>query len=153
MSSGATYIDNAIEKKLLDLNVAFLAKILSVSGATAKIQPLGMIKQIGETAKAKAPIPDVPIIYSAQYKLTEKTIEYVSSVSISTSKSDGYVTSVSPNITKKTEKILVKSPLKAGDIVFCVCADRDITEARNGKNTTPSIGHHSISDCIIVGVI
>lgn len=151
--SGASFINSAIDKRLLDLNVAFLAKVLSISGEAAKIQPLGMIKQVGEAAKAKAPITNVPIIKSAQYKLTEKTIEYVSSVSISTSKSDGYVTSVSPNVTKKTEKILVKSPLKAGDIVFCVCADRDITEARNGKNTTPSIGHHSISDCVIVGVL
>ena len=151
--SGASYINGAIEKRLLDLNVAFLAKILSISGATAKIQPLGMIKQVGENAKAKAPITNVPIIQSAQHKLTEKTIEYVSSVSISTSESDGYVTSVSPNVTKKQEKILVKSPLKAGDIVFCVCADRDITEARNGKNSVPSIGHHSISDCVIVGVL
>ena len=151
--SGASFISGAIEKKLLDLNVAFLAKILSINGETAKIQPLGMIKQVGETAKSKAPITNVPIIKSAQYKLTEKTLEYVSEVTISTTSADGYVTSVSPNVTKKQENILVKSPLGVGDIVFCVCADRDITEARNGKNSVPSIGHHPISDCVIVGVL
>lgn len=151
--SGTSFVNGAIEKKLMDLNVAFLAKVLSISGETAKIQPLGMIKQIGEAAKSRAPITNVPIIKSAQHKLNEKTIEYVSSVTISTTSADGYITSVSPNVTKKQEKILVKSPLGVGDIVFCVCADRDITEARNGKNTTPSVGHHSISDCVIVGVL
>lgn len=151
--NGVSYINNAIEKKLLDLNVAFIAKVLSISGTTAKIQPLGMIKQFGETAKAKSPVTNVPIIESAQYRLKEKEIEHVTDVSIRTSSSDGYLTSASLNVKKETETILVKEPLKAGDIVFCVCADRDITESQKGNNATPSIGHHSMSDCVIVGIL
>lgn len=147
-------INDAIEKKLLDVNVAYIAKILSTNGKTAKIQPLGMIKQVGETAKTKAPVSNVPIIESARFKLVEETITYVSDVSISTSaSSDGYVTSVSPNVTKKSKTIIVKKPLASGDIVMCVCADRDITDAKNGKNSLPAIGHHSMSDSVIVGIL
>lgn len=151
--SGFSYINDTIDKKLLDLNVAYLAKVLSVSGNSAKIQPLGMIKQVGEQAKSKAPITNVPIVESARYKLTKKTITYVTGVTISTSSADGYLTDATPNVTTKTEEIIVLNPLAAGDIVMCVCADRDITDARRGTNSVPPIGHHSLSDSVIVGII
>ena len=149
---GMNYIDNAIEKKLLDLHTAYLAKVLSVSGTTAKIQPLGMTKMIGEKAQSKAPIT-VPIIKSAQHKIETKEITYVSDVSLSKSKADGYVSDVTLNETKKTETIAVLKPIAKGDIVICVCADRDITEAKKGNNSVPSVGHHSMSDSVIVGVL
>lgn len=203
-------IDNAIERKLLDLNVAYIAKVLSTDGKTAKIQPLGMIKQIGEEGKAKAPIPDVPIIESARYKLVEKDITYVSDITVDTSKSsvvssvtlnkttgtisfmtdasvsttvdsEGDISSVTLNKTtsqaniindasvnapktdvissvivtpiKKTQTILVKKPIAEGDLVYCLCADRDITESIKGVNSVPTVGHHSLSDSIIVGIL
>ena len=37
------YLDNIIENKLNSLHTAYLAKVLSVSDKTAKIQPLGMV--------------------------------------------------------------------------------------------------------------
>lgn len=41
----------------------------------------------------------------------------------------------------------------AGDIVLCVCAERDISSAVKGQSTTPPVGHHQIKDAIVVGVI
>lgn len=206
----STVINDSIDKKLLDMNVAYIAKVLSTDGKKAKIQPLGMIKQVGESARAKAPIPDVPIIQSARYKLVEKEITYVSDVSVDAPKSsvvssvtldkttgtisyvvdvslstttDGegdissvtldknaskskYVYDVSLNSsdgeavssvtvtpTKKTQKILVKEPIAVGDLVYCVCADRNITDSIKGINGVPPIGHHSLSDSIIVGIL
>lgn len=151
--SGLNYIDDSIEKKLLDLHTAYLAKVLSVNGKYAKIQPLGKTKEIGKTAVTKAPLSNVPIVDSAKNKITTKDITFVSKVSLNVSKSDGYVSSVSPNVTTKTEKVAVVKPIAAGDIVICVCADRDISEFKSGRNSTPSAGHHSLSDSVIVGIL
>ena len=41
--------------------------------------------------------------------------------------------------------------LKAGDTVFCMCAERDITETRKGKFALPVRGRHRLSDAVIVG--
>ena len=41
--------------------------------------------------------------------------------------------------------------LKKGDTVFCVCAERDITETKNGVFALPVTGHHMLSDAVIVG--
>lgn len=118
------FIENMIEGKLLSLHTAYLAKVLSVNGSKAKIQPLGMTKAYGETAKKQSPLSSVPILSSARYKATLKGGELAD----------------------------VK-PIASGDIVLCVCCERDITEAKKGKNATPALGHHSMSDSIIVGVL
>ena len=39
----------------------------------------------------------------------------------------------------------------AGDTVFCVCAERDITETRKGNYDLPVSGRHMLSDAVIVG--
>ena len=45
-------------------------------------------------------------------------------------------------------------PLETGDIVCCICGERDITEAIRGEIPTSSpTGHHSMSDAIVVGVL
>ena len=41
--------------------------------------------------------------------------------------------------------------VKKGDTVFCVCAERDITEVQKGKFALPSTGRHMLSDAVIVG--
>ena len=38
-----------------------------------------------------------------------------------------------------------------GDTVFCVCAERDITETRKGRFALPVKGRHQLSDAVIVG--
>lgn len=125
------FFDNQIEKKLLDLNTAYIAKVINTNGNTAKVQPLGKIKQYGEDAQNQAVVSNVPIIYSARFKIAKQTVEI-----------DG------------TEYDLATlKPIGAGDIVICVCCDRDISQAIKGKNTVPTIGHHSKSDSVIVGII
>lgn len=118
-------IENMIEQKLLSLHTAYLATVVSTNGKTAKIQPLGYIKAYGGKAQKQSPLSSVPIINSAKFKF--KAEEGAETATV--------------------------TPLSAGDVVICVCCERDITEAKNGRNTTPSIGHHSMSDSIIVGVI
>jgi hypothetical protein len=120
--------ENIVENKLMNLHTAYLAKIVSVKGATAKIQPLGNVKAYGQKAKKQAPLSAVPIIQSARNKVTQKTI------------STG-------------DNVAVLTPIKAGDIVIVVCCERNITDARKGINSTPVVGHHSMSDSVIVGIL
>lgn len=41
--------------------------------------------------------------------------------------------------------------VQKGDTVFCMCAERDITETRKGKYAVPASGRHMLSDAVIVG--
>jgi len=116
--------DNMMEEKLLNLHTAFIGKVISVqSGSLCTVQPLDKIKAYGKTAKQQAVITRVPVL------------SHVRHYSVDT---DGHLT---------------VSPIRAGDIVFCVCAERDISSSVNGQSTTPPVGHHSIKDAIVVGVI
>lgn len=135
-------LNDLMEEKLLSLNTAFIAKVLSVSGNTAKIQPLNMVKQYGKKAEKQSVLSSVPILNNARYKLSAASIEYVSSVNFDTK-----------SVSKKTLNTCKRESISKGDIVFCVCADRDITEARRGKEAVPSLGHHSQSDAVIVGIL
>lgn len=105
-------LDNLIENKLLSLHTAYLAKVISVNGnaRTAKIQPLGLTKDVGQAATKQSVLTAVP--YTQQVT----------------------------NIAK-------------GNIAVCVCCERDITEARKGRNVTPPTGRHSMSDSIIIGIL
>ena len=124
-----SFFEDFIENKLLSLHTAYLAKVLSTNGKTAKLQPLGMVKAYGETAKAQSPLSNVPIANSAKYKISSKHITYIG------------------------EDVAVLKPLSTGDIVVCICCERDITEAKNGKNSVPALGRHSMSNSVIVGVL
>ena len=129
-------LDAVVENKLLNLHVAYIGKVLSYSDGKATVQPLGMVKQVGKAAQKQAVVSNIPVIQSAQNKIGEKTIKYTDE-----------------NGETKTETILTLSPLAAGDLVFCACADRDITEAKRGRNVQPQIGHHSQSDSVVVGIL
>ena len=107
------FVDQAIDQRLKDLHTAYLAKILSANEKTAKIQPLGLIKEYGGTEKKQAVVSNVPI---------------------------------TANVTNFRQ-------LVAGDIVVCIVCDRDISEARKGNNRLPPVGHHSLSDSVIIGVL
>ena len=123
------YFEEMVEGKLMGLHTAYLARVISVNGNTAKIQPLGNVKAYGESAQSQSPLSSVPIVASAMYKLgiTEET----------TSLSDVEVT-----------------PLSSGDIVIAVCCERDISSAKNGNNSTPAANsRHSMSNSVIVGVL
>ena len=117
--SFAGVIGEVINEKLKDLHVAFLAKILSINGNKAKIQPLGLTKQYGGVAEKQAVITGVHIAQSARYKFADDT----------------------------------PKPIAAGDIVLCVCCDRNIDGALKGENVLPPVGFHTKSDCVIVSII
>ena len=43
--------------------------------------------------------------------------------------------------------------VQTGDIVYCVCADRDISETRGGNFATPVSGHHTLAGAVVVGIL
>lgn len=102
--------EQMLNNKLLALHTAYLAKVISTNGRTAKIQPLGLTKAYGSAAQKQSPLSNVPF-------------------------------------TKQITEI------SAGDIVVCICCERNITEAKKGNNVLPPAGHHSMSDSVIVGVL
>lgn len=138
----AGVIKNIVEEESKKLHCAFLAKVLSVKNNKAKIQPLGLIRDYGGTATQQAPITNVHIAKSALNKVTTKEIEYISSVNF-----DG------KSVTKKAETIAKLTPIATGDIVLCVCCDRNIDAALKGENSLPPVGCHKQSDCVIVAII
>lgn len=133
----ASVFNDMIEEKLMGMNTAFVARIVSVGESTATVQPLNKVKQYGKSAQKQSVIPNVPILYNARYKMKKYDLKYKDW-----------------NDSNQTLKTFERIDLKAGDVVFCVCADRDITETKNGSMATPSVGrHHNMSDCVIVGVL
>ena len=130
------FVNAAIEKKLKDLHCSYIGKVTWTDGETATVQPLGLIKEYGSsTTKAQAVISNVPV--ACRYKISMETIIYA----------------IDGNGTTRSKKIAVPTQIAKGDLVVCVCADRDITAARRGKNELPPAGMHSISDSIIVGIL
>lgn len=125
-----SFIDSAIEKKLRDLHCGYIGRVISTDGDTATVQPLGLIKEYGGSAKAQAVVSNVPV--ACKYKFSAKAI------------TDGNGNRVT---------VAVPSKIASGDLVACLCADRDITEARRGRNELPPAGRHNISDSIIVGIL
>jgi len=131
-----SFVSRAIEERLLDMHCAYIGKVTWTDGSTATVQPLGLIKESGSTAtKTQAVVSNVPV--ACRYKLSEKTITYAVDAAGNT----------------RTQKIAVPTEIKKGDLVVCMCADRDITEARRGNNALPPSGMHSITDSVIVGIL
>ena len=130
-----SFVESAIEKKLMDMHCGYIGRVVSTDGNTATVQPLGLIKEYGSTATRKqAVVADVPV--ACRYKITSKTITYLDA--------DGNTCE---------QEIAVPVQIQSGDLVACLCADRNITEARKGNNELPPAGRHSISDSIIVGIL
>lgn len=127
MSNLQKLINDSFDEKAKGLHCAFIAQILSVSGNKARIQPLGLTKQYGGTAQKQAVIAGVHISQSARYK---------------------FVTTIIDN-----KSVAVPVPITAGDIVLCVCCDRNIDAALKGENKLPPVGFHKKSDCVIVSII
>ena len=55
------YMDEIMESKLSGMHTAYLAKVLSISGRTAKIQPLGLYKDSSGTTHKQSVLTDVPV--------------------------------------------------------------------------------------------
>lgn len=121
-----TQIEEHIEDILLGLHTGFVGKIMQTDGKKATVQPLHLIKQIGEPEEKQPVIADVPILQ------TVKKLSY-------------------ENCAKCDKPHVKVEEVKNGDIVFCLCGERDITDAKDGKFNLPT-EHHSIKDAVVIGV-
>lgn len=129
-----SFVDSLVNKKLMDLHCGYVGRVVWTDGETATVQPLGLVKEIGGAAKAQAVVSNVPV--ACKYKISAKTIRYTDA-----------------NGNADSQTVAVPSMIAAGDLVACLCADRDITAARRGQSELPPAGHHNISDSIIVGIL
>ena len=136
MSDKMQVVNDFVEQKLLDLHTAFVAKVVSVGGGKATVQPLSLMKQYGKAPEQQAVVENVPILKSV-YKIELFEFEGTEAKH-PTHKHGGHVRLI---------------PIMAGDIVLCMCADRDISVTQNGVMALPSIGRHEIKDAVIVGVL
>ena len=130
--NASTVFDNLIEDKLLNLHTGFVGKVLSVSPdyTRCSIQPLARIKAYGKKAKNQSIVTNVPILLHARVK------------------------KIDLKCNPDTHEITVeKTYIASGDIVFCVCGDRDISETVNGSFATPPQGHHDLKDAVVVGIL
>lgn len=124
-----------MNSKIGGIHTAYLAKVLSISGRTAKIQPLGLYKNANGTAKKQSVLTNVPI---SKHIRTSNP-----SISISCN-GEG-----SPKATCECWQPLIK----AGDIAVCICCEQNISEAKRGVNALPPEGRFSMSDSIIIGFL
>ena len=138
---GASQVfDGMMTEQLLNLHTAFIAKVVSVQSENkCSVQPLDKIKAYGQTAKTQAVITNVPVLsHVRHYSVSNQTLSASDGVTISPSSHAGH---------------LSVSPIRAGDLVLCVCAERDISSSIKGISTTPPVGHHQIKDALVIGLI
>lgn len=141
--------EGMIDEKLMNMSTAFVGKVLEYDKekCTASIQPLTMVKQYGKSAEKPSMLSKVPVISSARYKFE---MEIDGGVEEFTVTRGGDNCLKSSDVTKFKVKY---KPIEAGDTVICVCCDRDITDTKKGNMATPPVGHHSMSDSLVVGII
>lgn len=150
----AGILDSMIESRLLGLHTAFIAKIVSMQGESmCSVQPLNRIKAVGKEAQDRAIITSVPILnHVRHYRLAKQSLTILDSRGQPCKFPVGEHNPHPKASDSKYGHIKVE-PLKEGDIVFCVCADRSIAETRGGSLATPPQGHHSINDAVVVGLL
>lgn len=122
-----------IDSKILNIHTAFLGKVLSVNGSSARVQPLTMYKAVGGKAKQQSP---VSAVVPSNIKYNTETITYRIS-----------------DTETETKAVLVPSSLSVGDIVYVGICERDISHAKNGKIAEATNRHHNINDGVILCVV
>ena len=130
-----------MEQKLLELHTAFIGKVISVQGASmCSVQPLDKIKAYGKKAQSQAMITRVPILnHVRHYELVKQSLSG----------------NVSPQQHPEPDNVghLKVSAVKEGDLVLCVCTERDLSSSSKGQSITPPVGHHNIKDAVVVGLL
>lgn len=153
MGNGSV-VNSLIEQALLNTHTGFFGKVESVKGFTAKVQPLQQYKEVGgSTAKKHAVLLSVPILHNVR-KWREREITFTDEdITDGDTTTEGIVATSQDKSHKHTFTVYDPIPIEKGDIVYCVCADRDITETKEGNFALPSLGHHKLSDAVIIGVV
>lgn len=141
--------DDMMEEKLLNMHTAFIGTVISVQGPDkCSVKPLDKIKSYGQKAKAQQPITNVPVLnHVRHYTLVKQSLK------VTDTYTGGGSISPNPHPSAANEGHLKVEPLKVGDIVLCVCAERDISSSANGVSTTPPVGHHQIANAVVVGLL
>ncbi len=127
------YVNSRIDEKILGINTAYLAKVLSVNGDMARLQPLNIHRAMGGKAEQQS---TTTAVIPPNVKLREKKITY----RISDNESE-------------TTTVLVPDSLAVGDIVYVGVCDRDISNAKNGIIKEATQRHHDINDGVILRVV
>ena len=166
-------LDDLMNEKLMNTYVSFIGKITGnvkgtspvSSGKMCDIQPLFLYKEIAGNEKTPSIIKNVPIsqgvrkIEYYEYKIEDHIINHpthgtetkVHSTAGTLTKADETSQGLTSNVYGGHLKVV---PFKTGDIVICLCCDRNIDEARKGKLTLPSAASiHGISNCVVVGYL
>ena len=148
-----TIVNQFIEEALLNTHTGFFGKVESVSGFTAKVQPLQLYKKKGGTAKKHAVLLSVPIMHNVR-KWGKRTITFTDE-DTTDGDTNQSVTVATPKDKSHKHKFDVYEPvmIEKGDIVYCVCADRDITQTKKGNFALPALGHHNLTDAVIIAVV
>lgn len=145
-------LDDILEEKLLNLHTAFIGKVISVSGPdVCSVQPLDKIKAYGQAAKRQSVVTNVPVLnHVRHYTLVKQSLSITSDTH---SEEDSITISPNPHPTSKNEGHVKVEPIKVGDLVLCVCGERNITSSRKGTSTVPPVGRHQITDAIVIGLL
>ncbi|MGN0243473.1 MAG: hypothetical protein ACI4CT_05370 [Lachnospiraceae bacterium] len=128
-------VKNIVSNAVMELHTAFFAVVLSVNkdGTEATVQPLALTKEYGSDEEKQSVLDKIPVLESARKFSKEKV----------TVNCGGYTDNITiPKVTG----------VEVGDIVYCLCADRNITETKKGEFALPAKGHHSLSDAVVIGI-
>lgn len=125
--------ESFINGKLINIHTAFIGKVLTVNGNTARVQPLTYSKNISGELKEQTP---VAVYIPQNIKVKQEAITYRTGQDSS-----------------KTITVIVPDTITGGDIVYCGVSERDITaENLSGKIAKPT-RHHDINDSVILAVL
>jgi hypothetical protein len=154
MSNSINFFKGLITESIMNLHTAMPCKVLNYdeSSRRAKIQPLFMMKEIGEEPEALKPIENVPVLYQ-RYKLNNN--EPIS-VETDTGEHSQYQGSGAHNHNSLTytQSVEMVPDLRSGDVVLAVFCQRAIDGVLDGKIAYPDASRtHDVHDAVIVGVI
>lgn len=128
-----SYFPNRIKEAVLQIHTAYLGKVLSISGNTARIQPLTKYKALQGQSKEQS---TTTAIIPPNIKFKTEEITYLVSETSS-----------------RTKTVVVPASLAVGDIVYVGVCDRDITYAKKGVISEATHRHHDINDGVILRVL
>ncbi len=145
-----SYIENIINDKILNIHTAFLGKVKTVDGSTAKIQPLQNYKMTAGTPTA-AKIVTAHVPKDIKYRVEK--IKYMTGATATTTVTESHsaTTTIEPIFTESN--VFIPEELSVDDLVICLVCERDISNAKKGLTEQPTNRHHDVNDSIIIRVL